>query len=73
MKEKKKITGDTVLGEIVMNHPETIEVFFKHGLPCAMCNLAMGETIAQGAVSHGVKLENLLKDLNEATSKKKKK
>ena len=71
MKEKK-ITGDMVLGEVVMEHPETVEVFFRHGLPCAMCNLAMGETVAQGATSHGIKVENLLKDLNEAIKKKKK-
>lgn len=61
-----------ILGEIVMEHPETAEVFFSHGLPCAMCNLAMGETVSQGAASHGIKLEDLLKDLNKAIKKKKK-
>ena len=70
--EEKKITGDMVLGEVVMEHPETVEVFFRHGLPCAMCNLAMGETVAQGAISHGIKIEDLLKDLNKAIKKKKK-
>ena len=70
--EEKKITGDMVLGEVVMEHPETVEVFFRHGLPCAMCNLAMGETVAQGAISHGIKVEDLLKDLNKAIKKKKK-
>ena len=70
--EEKKITGDMVLGEVVMEHPETVEVFFRHGLPCEMCNLAMGETVAQGAISHGIKVEDLLKDLNKAIKKKKK-
>ena len=69
---KEKITGDSNLAETVSNHPETVEVFFKHGLPCAMCHMAADETVSQGAASHGIKLEDLLKDLNDAIEKKKK-
>jgi hybrid cluster-associated redox disulfide protein len=70
---KKKITGDMALGEVVMKYPETVPIFFKHGLPCAMCHLAFGETVAQGAATHGIKLNQLLKELNKEVSKKKKK
>jgi len=70
MIEMKKITKKTVLGEVVMNHPETVEVFFKYGLPCAMCHLAFNETIEDAAKSHGIKLDKLLKDLNKSIKKK---
>ncbi len=66
----KKITKKTVLGEVVMNHPETVEVFFKYGLPCAMCHMAFNESIEEAAKLHGVKLDKLLKDLNKSIKKK---
>jgi len=72
MIKMKKITKKTVLGEIVMKHPETAAVFFEYGLPCAMCHLAFNETVEQAAKSYGIKLDKLLKDLNKATEKKKK-
>ena len=68
----KKITKKMVLGEVVMKHPETVEIFFKYGLPCAMCHLAFGETIEDAAKSHGIKLDELLKDLNKSIKKKSK-
>lgn len=62
---KEKITKDMLLGEVTRKYPETIEVFMKHGLPCAMCHVAFTETIEEGAISHGIKVEPLLKELNK--------
>lgn len=54
------------IAEVVENHPEAAEVFRKHGLSCMGCPFAMMETLEQGAKSHGIDLEKLLKELNEA-------
>jgi len=62
----EKIKKEMNLGEVINKYPDTVEVFFKHGLPCASCHLASGETIEQAAESHGIKLEKLLKDLNNS-------
>jgi len=70
IKMKEKITKDMFLGEVVNKYPKAVEVFIKHGLPCAMCGIAFSETIEQGAELHGVSLKVLLKDLNRAVSKK---
>jgi hybrid cluster-associated redox disulfide protein len=70
MIKMEKITKKMVLGEVIIKYPETQDVFFKYGLPCAMCHLASGETVEQAAESYGVKLEKLLKDLNKAVKKK---
>jgi len=70
MIEMKKITKKTVLGNLIIEYPETIEVFFEHGLPCATCQVASEETVEQAAKSHGIKVEKLLKDLNKAIKKK---
>jgi hybrid cluster-associated redox disulfide protein len=66
---KEKITKNMVLGDVIANYPGTIEVFFKHGLPCASCQMASGETVEDAAVGHGVNLEKLMKDLNKAAKK----
>ena len=64
------ITKDTILGDLIQKHPEAAQVFFSNSLPCAMCHMAAEETIEQAALSHGVDLGKLLKDLNKATKKK---
>jgi len=68
--KKEKITKDMILGEVARKYPQTIEIFMKHGLPCAMCNIAFSESIEQGAVLHGINLNKLLKDLNNSIKKK---
>jgi hybrid cluster-associated redox disulfide protein len=70
IKMKEKITKDMILGEVISKYPKTVEIFMKHGLPCAMCHIAFSETIEQGAASHGINLKSLLKDLNKAAIKK---
>jgi hybrid cluster-associated redox disulfide protein len=64
------ITADMTIEDVVKDYPETIEVFFRHGLACVGCHAARYENIEQGAMVHGMELEKLLKDLNEAIEKK---
>jgi hybrid cluster-associated redox disulfide protein len=73
IKMKEKITKNMLLGEVVSKHPSSIEIFMKHGLPCATCGAAFFETIEQGASTHGIDLKALLKDLNKVASPKVKK
>lgn len=70
MKTKEKITKNMLLGEVVSKYPKSIEVFMKHGLHCATCGAAFSETVEEGALSHGIDLKALLKDLNRIASKK---
>lgn len=51
--------------EALRMHPRALEVFEKHGMSCAQCLGAAEETVENGARMHGVKLEALMKDLNE--------
>ena len=66
---KIKITKETSILEVVKNHPETIEVFQKHGLSCIGCPFAMMETLEQGAKSHGIDVDELVKELNITVEK----
>ena len=71
MAKEKKITKEMSIGELVQKHPETFEVFSRHGLHCVGCVIAQFENIEQGAVAHGIDADKLVEDLNKAVKKKK--
>ncbi|MBD3348164.1 MAG: DUF1858 domain-containing protein [Candidatus Eisenbacteria bacterium] len=54
------------IGDVVKSHPETLEVFAKHGLHCIGCAVAAFESIEEGATVHGIDVDTLIKDLNAA-------
>jgi len=58
------ISKDTPIEEIVQNHPQTIRIFFSHGLMCVGCPAARFESLEQGAIAHGIDVDELVKDLN---------
>jgi hybrid cluster-associated redox disulfide protein len=76
MANPPKITKHMMLSDVAMQYPDTAHIFFKYGLHCIGCHVAMFETIEQGAMAHGLTAEdvdNLVKELNDAISKKEKK
>ena len=71
MATKQKITGKMSIGDCVQKHPETVEVFMKHGMHCLGCAVASFENIEQGACAHGIDTKKLVDDLNKSIEKKK--
>jgi len=66
-----KISKDMTLGELVVKHPETVEVMFKYGLHCVGCHMAAHETIGQGAAAHGMDgkaIDKMLKEMNKVAT-----
>ncbi len=61
-----KITKDMTMGYIVKAFPQTIEVFKKKGMGCISCPTAQLESLEKGAALHGIDVNDLLKELNEA-------
>ena len=62
------ITKDMGIMEAIQKYPDIVGVFVAHGLGCIGCAMANFETIEQGAVAHGMDLDALMKDLNEAAA-----
>ena len=60
------ITRDMPIGTVVKEHPETVPVFLKHGLHCIGCHIAAFESVAEGAQAHGIEVDPLISELNEA-------
>jgi len=66
MAPENKITKEMTFGEVLSMYPETVKTFFMYGMHCFGCHLAVDETIEQGALAHGVVVDDLIKDLNES-------
>ncbi len=62
------ITKEMPIGTVVQEHPETVPVFLQHGLHCIGCHVAAFESVAEGAAAHGIDLDALMNDLNEAVT-----
>ncbi len=60
------ITKNMTIGEVVEKHPEVVEVFNKYGMGCLGCPATAFENIEQGAIMHGIDVEQLIADLNKA-------
>jgi len=60
------ITKDKTISEVLDENPKTAEVFMKHGMGCLGCAIASGETIEEAASVHGIDVDILLNELNEA-------
>lgn len=63
------ITKDWSITEIVDKHPETAEVLLNHGMHCFGCMAAQFENIEEGALAHGIDVDQLMADLNKAVGK----
>ena len=62
------ITRSMSITEVVENHPKTVEVFIKHGMHCFGCMAARFENVEEGALAHGIDVDKLMEDLNNAAN-----
>jgi len=63
---QETITREMPIAQVVAKHPETVPVFLAHGLMCFGCSSAQSESLEEGAASHGIGVDALLRDLNDA-------
>lgn len=60
------ITKDMSILEVVQKYPDTVDVFVNSGMGCLGCAAAHFENIEQGAAAHGIDVDALIKNLNDA-------
>ena len=60
------ITKDMGIIEIVTKYPDTVDVFVKYGMGCIGCMASRFENLEQGAQAHGIDVDAMVKDLNDA-------
>lgn len=55
-----------LIGDLIKEHPDTVDVLFQAGMGCVGCPASQAESIEEAAVVHGLNLDDLLAKLNEA-------
>lgn len=55
---------NTVIGEVLMNAPETAPLFQAIGMHCLGCAMASGETLEEACAVHGVDPDVFIEKLN---------
>ena len=59
------ITKDMSIMEVVTNYPDTVPVFMQSGMGCIGCAAAHFVNIEQGAMAHGIDVDELITALND--------
>lgn len=63
--EKRKITKEMNIGEVLERYPQSREVFQKHfGKGCINCPASRMESISFGALMHNRNASTIVKELN---------
>ena len=71
MKQKRsmmRITAESMVQEVVLQHPQTVVVFNRYRLACPGCYISPYHTIADTAREYAISVEPLLTDLNGCLS-----
>lgn len=65
-----RITPEMTIADVVQQKPEAVAILADYGMGCIMCMGAMAETLAEGAMMHGVDINELLEKLNGTEAEK---
>lgn len=60
------INKEMTIAEVVNKFPNTVPVFHRHGMSCLGCPATQYENVEQGAMIHGLDVDQLIEELNKA-------
>jgi hybrid cluster-associated redox disulfide protein len=58
------VTGETLVGEIVTQYPEAIEVLLSIGMHCLGCPASRAESLADACAVHGMPVDRVIEAIN---------
>ena len=58
------VTGETLVGEIVTQYPEAVEVLLSIGMHCLGCPASRAESLADACAVHGMPVDRVLEAIN---------
>ena len=61
-----EITKNSIIGDVLQQHPEPAPLFFSIGMHCLGCPASRGETIEEACMVHGADADALVEALNGA-------
>ena len=60
-----EVNEKTLIGEIVMNHPEAVEVLMSIGMHCLGCPASQSESLGDACTVHGFDPAPVVDAINE--------
>ena len=64
------IDESTKMAKVLTMHPDAKKVLANIGMACASCSGAKHDSVRQGAINHGLDVEELLSQLNNMLTSK---
>ena len=58
------VTGETLIGEIVTQYPEAIEILLSIGMHCLGCPASRNESLQEACMVHGIPAEQVVEAIN---------
>jgi len=59
------VTGQTLIGELVNNHPETVEILLSIGMHCLGCPASQAESLEEACAVHGFDPAPVVEAINQ--------
>ena len=59
------VTGETLVGEIVTQYPEAIEILLSIGMHCLGCPASRAESLADACAVHGINPDGVIEAINK--------
>ncbi|GHU77779.1 disulfide oxidoreductase [Clostridia bacterium] len=63
-----KISSDMTINEVIKVDRSLAKILLQFGMHCIGCPHAMAETLAEAGAAHGVDVNEMVKQLNEAVA-----
>ena len=65
------VNGKTLIGEIVTQYPEAIEILLSIGMHCLGCPASCSESLEEACMVHGIPAEQVIDAINEKIAENK--
>ncbi|MCR3757393.1 DUF1858 domain-containing protein [Clostridium felsineum] len=59
------VTKNMTIAEVLQKRPGAAEILMSFGMGCISCPSALGETIEEAAMVHGIDADEIIKTLND--------
>ena len=59
------VTGETLIGEIVTQYPEAVEVLLSIGMHCLGCPASRAESLEEACMVHGLPADDVVDAINK--------
>lgn len=58
------ITKKTIIGDIIENAPEKVNILLDAGMHCIGCMISEDESLEEACMVHGIDVDDLVEELN---------